>query len=191
MRAALSAKSVESFWLELEKVAAEEFAPGLPSKKKLSPVRKVHQPQNWHMVVQHHPAQRSGDHHDIRIIDPVTRIAHSWSTKKDLPKPGDRPIHVYQQPDHTEHYARHFTGHIHKGRGRTKATSKGVQRVADGRLKVLKSDDNLIRFSFYKGKGQEEFVLVRNKHSGGPAPTWTLLNVTKTKPEEPNRLSDM
>lgn len=172
-----------AFLSELEKIA--EYAPGLPSKKKMTDVRKVEKPQNWHLVVQHHPAVRAGDHHDIRIIDPVTRIAHSWATKKDFPKPGDKPIRVYQQPDHTERYSREFSGHITKGYGRTKAKSKGVQKVEDERLEVLQADKNMVRFNFYKGKGPEEFVLVKNKKSGGPAPTWTLLNVTKTKERLP------
>lgn len=174
----LSDTTISAFLGELTKIG--EYAPGLPSKKKMSPVREQKRPQTWHMVVQHHPAVRAGNHHDIRVIDPVTRIAHSWATKKDLPGPGDEPIRVFQQPDHTEKYSREFSGHIEKGYGRTKKSSKGVQKVLDEKIEVLQADDRLIRFNAYRGRGPQEFLLVRNKTSKG-APAWTLLNVTKTR----------
>jgi hypothetical protein len=161
------------------KVKKAEYAPGLPSKKQVSPIPKVEKPSRWHMTVQHHPAVRAGNHLDLRVIDPHTGIAHSWATKKDLPKPGER-IRVYQQPDHTEDYARNFRGHILGGYGRTKPKSKGVQKVLDEQLEVLQADDRILRFNMYRGKVPEEFVLARSGPKGRGA-MWTLLNVTKTR----------
>ena len=49
-----------------------------------------------------HDAKRAGKHFDIRIVK--DQIAYSWATRKEMPEPG-KSIVIFQQPDHTAHYA--------------------------------------------------------------------------------------
>ena len=132
------------------------------------------------MVVQHHPARRAGDHHDLRLGDPVTGQAHSWATKKDIPGPGDPPIAVYQQPTHTYDYL-NFEGELTKGYGRTKKGKK-VRAIFDEPVEILQADKNFFRFNTYTGGEPQEFVLLKKsgkpKERGNP---WLLVNVTKTR----------
>lgn len=169
-------------WVKGEK----EFAPGIPAKKKTHEILGVSKPLNWQLVVQHHPAVRARDHLDIRLLDPRTGHAHSWATKKEIPKPGADNIRVYQQPTHTAEYLK-FQGPITSGYGKTRP-GKSVKKVVDERVEVLQADDNLLRFNVYGKKTPEEFILVRNRKQGGVHPTWTLINVTKTRGRLPKDL---
>lgn len=168
----------KAFAEELKKIAA--FAPGLPDKRKTSPIPKVEKPRKAELVLQSHPAARAGQHVDVRLI--MGNIAHSWATKKPWPGPGER-IRLYQQPDHTPAYARHFQGHLASGYGRTKPESKGVQKTMHEKIEVMRTTDRLVRFNVGKGDDLQKFVLVKLKEREGEKPkahpTWTLINVTK------------
>lgn len=165
----------------------EASAPGLPDKKKTSPFPKISRSSKWELILQAHPAVRAGDHTDVRIVDPATGIAHSWATKKGWPGPGER-VRLYQQPDHTADYARHFQGHLAAGYGRTKPGSKGVQKALHEAIEVLRADDKVVRFNLGTGEALQKFVLVRLKTREGEKPkshpTWTLINVTKLAKSE-------
>ena len=66
----------------IEKIARakREFAPGLPSKKKITDPRPISKPEVWlESVVQEHAARRAGKHFDLRIGDPKKKIGHSWA----------------------------------------------------------------------------------------------------------------
>jgi hypothetical protein len=156
----------------------EFFAPGIPMERKIEDPRSPRRSSAWRMVVQHHPARRAGDHHDLRLGDPVTGQAHSWATKKDIPKPGDRPIAVYQQPTHTFDYM-NFEGELTKGYGRTKKGKK-VRAVFDEPIEVLQADKNFFRFNVRTGGDPQAFILLRmtGKEKGRGNP-WLLVNVTK------------
>jgi hypothetical protein len=133
------------------------------------------------MVVQHHPARRAGDHHDLRLGDPITGQAHSWATKKDIPKPGDPPIMLFQQPTHTYEYL-DFEGELKKGYGRTKK-GKGVKSIFDEPADVLRVEKDLFRFNTKTERGLEKFILVRRTKGEQRGNPWFLINVTKKKKE--------
>lgn len=178
------ARRIDVVLASREKEKAAERIPGLPNKKKTTPIRATDKPQKWEVIRQVHPAVRAGLHEDLRIIDPHSGIAHSWATKKPWPKPGER-IRLYQQPDHTAEYSRNYSGHILSGYGKTKPDSKGVQKVMHEKMHVHRSSEKLIRFDTGEGKDLQKFVFVKLKEreeEKAMHPTWTLINVTP-KPE--------
>jgi hypothetical protein len=162
----------------------DEFAPGIPKARSIDRPRSPRGPTAWRMVVQHHPAARAGDHHDLRIGDPVTGQAHSWATKKDIPGPGDPPIVVYQQPTHDYDYM-NFEGELPKGYGRTKKGKK-VRSIFDEPTEVLQADNDFIRFNTYASGGPQEFILTRRTKGRQRGNPWYLVNVTKTKDKLPD-----
>lgn len=167
--------SLASLFASMEKEAEEEFAPGIPAGKAIAPLPTIKKPTKWHFIVQSHPAQRAGDHLDLRVINPATGIAHSWATKKALPEPGQK-IAVFRQPDHTEEYSRHFQGAIEKGYGATRPGEK-IRKVVDHPIEVLESGPEEMRFNAYHGRGPQEYLLTQ----GSSAKTWLLMNITKTR----------
>ncbi len=67
-----------------------------------------------------HDADKAGRHFDIRLVDGDK--AFSWATKKEIPGPGGSII-LWQQPDHSAHYALSEEVEIPKGQygaGKTK-----------------------------------------------------------------------
>ena len=150
------------------------FAPGLPDKKVTTPLPLVEKPTQWRFVLQHHPAARSGDHSDLRFLDPTTGIAHSWATKKELPAPG-KAIQVFRQPDHEAGYL-DFQAEIPSGYGATRPGEK-VTKVKDHPIEVLRANADQVRFNAYEGHEAREYVLSHAKGSKA----WHLVNVTKTR----------
>ena len=178
----ITRQEAEAMGWKFEKRA--EYAKGLPDKKKTSPVRLVEKPEHWRMVLQSHPAIRAGQHTDLRLNDPSSGISHSWATKKDWPKPGER-IRLFQQPDHNPKYS-DFQGHLLQGRGKTKPGSKGVQKVMDERVEIKRTSDKLVRFDVFKKEGElpDRYVLVKAKHDGKGHPPWVLINHGKAKVDQ-------
>jgi len=140
--------------------AKGEFAPGIPSQRKILPVPRVGstRPEAWGMALQEHAARRAGAHIDLRLVDKSGR-AHSWVIPKgSLPKPGEK-IGVLPQPTHTREYAERkgkFT--IPAGYGAGEVRSGGLKPV-----EVVRSEPGrLLRFNVYGGKkeGNQEFALV-------------------------------
>ncbi len=126
-----------------------EYAPGIPDKKRFSPLPTV-RGGAWRYVLHSHRAERAGPHLDLRLGNPDTGVAHSWAFKgKGLPAPGQRTL-VIEQPDHTLEYMG-FKGKIEKGYG------KGVVGIAQkGKANVLDSEPGKIHFR----AGGRRYVLI-------------------------------
>ena len=116
-----------------------EHAPGLPDRKKFTPLPSVRD-ASWRFVLHAHKADRAGPHLDLRLGNPETGIAHSWAFRgKGLPAPGQRAL-VIEQPDHTLAYMK-FRGKIEKGYG------KGDVDIAQsGKVNILDSEPGKIHF---------------------------------------------
>lgn len=127
----------------------------------------------WEFAIHHHRADRAGPHFDLRLGDPKTGHGHSWAVRK-LPEPGQKTLAV-QQPVHTIDYF-DFSGRIPEGYG------KGDVELQDrGKAEVLRSTPNIITFNRYKGKGTEEYVLVKTNDTN-----WILINRTPTQSSHPH-----
>jgi hypothetical protein len=173
----------------LQKAAAslrerDEFAPGLPDPKTFGDFNRLKAGNQYDWVVQEHKARRAGTHQDVRFGDKSTGL-YSWATKKPFPKPGDRPIALFQQPLHSHSYA-DFEGDIEHGYG-----AGSVTQADKGRVVVQEASPTKIKFAVIHGKNPEEFTLVRmsgrkeegtertKRTQGG---TWLMLNTTPTDP---------
>lgn len=139
------------------RAAKTEFAPGIPSSRKIEPLPRVSRetPQMWDMAFQKHFAERAGEHADLRLVDPKGR-AHSWALPKaELPKPGEK-LRVVQQPTHTREYAaRKGEFEIPEGYGKGKVKSKGLQPV-----EVVSRRPGVLRFNVYSGRQPQEMSLI-------------------------------
>jgi len=144
-----------------------EFAPGLPSKKRMTNPPRV-EAKTWPMVIQEHHAQRSGKHFDLRLGDLDSGIGHSWVLRK-LPEPGQKALAI-QQPDHTIPYFQ-FRGRLVGGYG---AGLVKRHRLED--VEIVSSSPDKITFNAYPGKRTEEYALIRIMRT-----KWLLINKTPTK----------
>jgi hypothetical protein len=114
---------------------------------------------------------------------------HSWATKKDIPKPGERPILMFQQPLHTGDYAT-FSGHLHSGYGAGR-----VHLIEAGEAAVVHASSNKIKLvTLHKGE-PEFFTLIRKSpppSKGTPRQlrtqggSWLLINTTPVKSHTKN-----
>ncbi len=156
----------------IEKIA-REFAPGIPSKKKVTNPRRITKPEVWlDSIIQTHDARRAGKHFDLRIGDPKTKIGHSWALRK-LPGPGEKALAI-QQPDHTLAYFK-FTGTIGPGYG-----AGEVRRHSLLETEVLEASKDKIIFNRYQGRDTHEYILRRMKGKN-----WLLINRTPTIKSHP------
>lgn len=160
----------------LSKAAA--YAPGIPSKK-IEDIPVINHPTVWRLVVQQHPAERSGDHYDIRLVDGVTGKAHSWATKKEMPGLGEK-IKTFQTFTHTAEYA-DYQGPLAKGYGKTR-DGEIVKKVIDVPAEIIQADNDMVRLNTYEGTSPRELLMVRNRKS---PKSWYLMDVTKTKENFP------
>jgi hypothetical protein len=146
---------------------------GIPDRAKFSTPDIVENPTPWNFVIHEHNADKAGLHYDLRLVDPRTGVAHSWAIRN-LPNfPGDKTLAV-QQPDHTEAYTK-FEGVISDGYG------KGTVRIyKSGKIEVLKSTPNHIRFNMYEGTRSIRFSLI---NTGGV--NWLFFNHTPTSDNKP------
>ena len=55
-------------------------------------------PGIWDMTIHKHPAEKAGDHFDLRMHAGDGKV-HSWRLE-DLPKPGGPTVLAIQQPTH-------------------------------------------------------------------------------------------
>lgn len=120
-------------------------------------------------VVQHHMAQRAGEHYDVRFGTPETGL-YSWAARKGLPAPGQKHLAV-QQPVHAHGY-KDFEGEIPEGYGAGK-----VRKHQTGQVMITKIDPNAVHFSTAQGRFPERFTLVRPK----TGKNWLLINTTPTQ----------
>jgi hypothetical protein len=152
-----------------------EFAPGIPAGRVVKPLPRFQEPKTWEFGIHRHQAERAGTHFDLRLGDPETGRAHSWSLRH-LPKPGEMRLAV-RQPTHTLPYM-DFKGRIAAGYG------KGdVELARRDRAEVLRAGEDEVRFNVYPGREAEEYALRRRKGD-----SWLLQNVTTTRKVGPAQL---
>lgn len=147
------------------KKKVEEYAPGLPRKKKITNPPKVSKPKMWMSVIQEHDAERAGKHFDLRLGDPKTGIGHSWALRY-LPEPGEKRLAI-QQPDHTLEYFK-FQGTIPAGYGKGK-----VKIHTSENAEILEADNDKVIFNHYVGKDTNEYILRRTDGN-----KWIIINRT-------------
>lgn len=155
---------------------AEDYAPGLPSKKEFGDLSKLKPGQFVDFIVQRHLAEKAGPHYDVRLGLPETGL-FSWATKKELPKPGERRA-LFQQPLHRHEYGQ-FEGEIGEGYGKG-----SVKKHEEGKLLITKITPRALHFTMAHKKAPERFVLLRPKEGK----QWLLLNTTPTTPVPYNKL---
>lgn len=144
---------------------ADEFAPGIPSKDTMHSIPEIKEPEAWEYTVHSHKAKKAGKHYDLRLGDPKTKFAHSWSIRN-WPKPGMRVLAV-QQPTHSMEYL-NFKGEIKDGYG------AGAVDIEDrDNIEIVRSTPDKVHFNVYKGKGPQEYSLIRMKDKN-----WLLMNRT-------------
>lgn len=73
------------------------FAPGIPKKDNMAKLPVIKKPYETNYCIQHHNADRAGEHYDVRIHIP-TIGALSWAGRK-LPKTGES-VYMKEQPVH-------------------------------------------------------------------------------------------
>lgn len=149
----------------IKKVAM--FAPGLPSKERISSVPVV-KDQQVDYVIQEHKAKKAGLHYDFRIA--LQGKALSWATKKLFPTQPGSSIALFRQPDHTVEYMS-FSGTLPEGYG-----AGSVRVMEKGKVGVVESDPRKIRFVITTKKGNNEYLLINTNSD-----TWLLKNVSLSK----------
>jgi hypothetical protein len=132
---------------------------------------KIHTPRpgtRLEFIVQHHKAERAGDHYDIRIGKGNT--LYSWAVRR-LPKPGQK-VAAFEQPTHNSFWG-HFEGTIKQGYGKGKVRlHKQTEAI------VLDSNKNKLTIMIPgKDKIPEQYTLVKPPGSK----SWLLVNHTTTR----------
>jgi hypothetical protein len=148
---------------------------GIPDRKRRTPLPEFReQAQTWQLTIHYHEALKAGPHYDIRLVDPMSNIAHSWAARYLPTNPGDKTLAV-RQPDHTEQYT-HFEGVLAGGYGAGK-----VSIHHQGPVEVLHADPGNIRFNEYLGTRTSRYTLVQ---TGGN--NWLFYNHTPTTQNHPH-----
>ena len=155
----------------------------LPDPRRFGDPRQIIKNKLLEWVVQEHIARRSGRHLDVRFGEPGGGPSlYSWATKKELPKPGEKPISLFQQPLHRGTYA-DFQGTIPSGYG-----AGEVKQYDRGKISVTEATRDRIKFMTHHKSTPEYFTLVRR--SGVPknpqtarmrstqGGSWLLINTT-------------
>lgn len=152
----------------------EEYARGIPAGREIQDIPVINKHTVWRLVVQKHPAERAGDHYDVRLVDDASGYAHSWATRKGIPEPGKK-VMLFQQPTHTAAYS-DYEGPLLSGYGKTR-DGEIVEKVVDVPVEVTRSDRNLVRFNFNEGDVLREMLMVRDRRS---TKSWYFTRVSKT-----------
>jgi hypothetical protein len=141
-------------------VAKDEFAPGIPSNRKIHPISQGR--GQWELSIQRHDADVAGSHYDLRLGDPATGHGHSWAIPKaSLPDEKKRIRLAVQQPTHTLDYF-DYEGAIPSGT----YGSGNVKLVHRARVPVT-SDPERVSFNV---PDHGEFVLRKKKDNN-----WMLI----------------
>ena len=155
-----------------DKPFKNEYAPGIPSHKKIQtiPTKKN---TTWELTIHDHHAKKRGRHFDLRLGDPFTGHSHSWALKAQLPPPGSSTWAI-QQPTHSLPYM-DFKGIIQDGYGAGK-----VDIFLRDKTQILDASDDHINFVVNKGTIPQLFTLHRIFGK-----KWKLFNRTLTKNDVP------
>jgi hypothetical protein len=168
--------------IETVQTAPGEFAPGIAGDRGIHSIPRVKplagNPE-WTASLSLHPADRRGDHHDLRLIDPKGR-AHSWAFQ-DVPAPG-QSTYAAQQPTHKKEYAlrdKPFT--IPQGYGATRPGAY-VEPKFVSPVEVIEAGNDKVRFLKHDGQQTQEFLVRKLTNSVmGARPLWALHNATKNR----------
>lgn len=141
---------------------------GIPNRNRYALIPEQRDLADWEYGVHAHNALRAGKHFDLRLSK--DQDAHSWAIRN-WPAPGEKSLAV-QQPTHTRSYM-DWEGTIPEGYG------AGEVKLQDrGKVRVVESGPNKIKFFRFRGKEADEFNLIRTKGN-----YWLLINTTPTKRE--------
>lgn len=152
-----------------------EYAPGIPEKKNVQPIRTIEKPEVWEVAVHDHKALKRGPHYDLRLGDPDTKHGHSWAMLPRWPEPGEATWAI-QQPTHSIKYF-DWEGEIPRGTyGAGKVTLKDRDKA-----EVVKAAPDHVSFNVHKGSGTEEYTLHRIYKD-----RWRLFNRTPSRESHPD-----
>ena len=162
----------DNYWMTDEDVKSAEFAPGIANRREYGDPSQLQVGELVPYVQQLHHALRAKRHYDVRLGKDKML---SWATKKELPRPGDRPIALWPQPLHDESYSK-FQGRIQTGYG------AGTVRPVDlGKVMITQADPDKIKFVVAHKKTPEEFTLIRMQANDDKRPAWLMVNSTPTE----------
>jgi hypothetical protein len=151
-------------------VKSADFAPGIKYPDQLGSPEDMSPGDIVPWVVQEHLARRAGRHYDIRL---GKNKMLSFATRKELPKPGEKRITVFQQPWHRPSY-RFFQGEL-----KSKYGSGTVRRSDLGDVLITEATPSKIKFTLAHKRFPEEFTLVRiSNKSLRKKPAWLMFNTT-------------
>ena len=172
----LSPDSEDTLFLPMHKKIASAPVKGIPDRNTYSTPKE--KSKDFTYVVQKHDALRAKTHYDLRLVNPVTGVAHSWAIRN-YPGPGERSLAVLQ-PEHTAEYATKFQGAIPEGYGAGKVS---IQDKA--RTEIIKAEDDKITFIVYKSGTSERYSLIKPKSFEGDK-DWIIINHSATRETRPN-----
>ena len=155
----------------IDKIAKDEFAPGIPEKGRKSSL-PAGEDQKWDVNIQDHRAKKAGRHTDLRLSPPSSQTAYSWALPTGMPGPGNKSL-ALRQSDHTAQYMG-FEGEIEEGYGAGKVTSKFL-----GKAHILEAKPDKILFNIYEGSDVTRYMLKQLQDD-----EWLLYNYSHTIEKE-------
>jgi len=162
------------------KIVEKRAVRGVPDRNNFGDPSDLKAGELVDMFLQHHKAQRAGDHYDYRIGTPATQL-YSFATKPaPLPAPGEKRF-MRQQPLHSYQYGG-FSGTIGSGYGKGEVRSKQKSKI-----KITQAGTSRIEYTTM-GDSPERFILLKPKNWRDR--NWLLINVTKqqSKPVPPEKV---
>lgn len=150
-------------------------AHGIPDRSNMGDLRSLPEKKDATFLIQEHKARKAGRHYDIRIGTPNTRL-FSWATRKELPKPGEKPILLYQQPIHAYPY-KDYEGEI-----RSRYGAGTVRKHEEGKALILDKSPDKLKFVLTHRGDPESFTLLKTRDPAKSS--WLLFNTTPSKPLE-------
>ena len=149
----------------IKKEGAEDFAPGLPKKKRYGAIENIPKDKLLTYILQKHLAERAGPHYDLRFGD---KNLYSWAIPAArLPRPKEKLLAI-RQPLHRKNYAE-FQGRIPKGT----YGAGTVEKVDKGEVLITHVSPKKIKFVVAHHKHPETFALINTKGHD-----WLLVNTT-------------
>lgn len=159
----------------------DEYAPGIPDKKRKRTIPTKGSPFLSSYVIHDHRADKAGQHFDFRLN--IDNVAYSWAMRYFPFEPGSKRLGV-RQPDHTVQYMK-FTGEILDGYGKGKVSIKD-----SGLCKIKYSSPTEIHVILLSGQDPVDLFMKKTGEDN-----WLVINVTKqrtkTTPQGKAKLKDL
>jgi DNA ligase D-like protein (predicted 3'-phosphoesterase) len=146
---------------------AKEYAPGIPSKGKMSSIPTISNSITTNYVIHEHHAERAGKHFDFRLS--INGKALSWAMRYFPFSPKEKRLAI-RQSDHTVQYM-NFTGEITDGYGKGKVYIKDK-----GKCLVEYANRDMIKVVFLSTQHPKELLLKRTNDKN-----WIMMNVTRAR----------